>query len=654
MNNNVIMHKALNNGVLLKEWDENCSKKSEDFLLARQKGNFESCFHEFVYKSDILIPKDSFVYFLDEDFHFFTSIQNITPNYGKIISGGFKDLLFEDDNSNTYCLRSNSVIKDIKYFIDRIVSKLLEQDMFKQADSFKNMWDAPAATFEEGLQRVLFLNQLLWQTGSRLIGLGRLDLLLYHLYTKDVKEKKLTTDGARTLIGDFLRILHRDYWFKSNVLLGDTGQVIIVGGLNNDETYFSNDLTYIFVEEVSRNKLSDPKIVLRTSKKMPRDLMETAVKCMATGCGSPLLSNDDVIIPRLIKFGIAREDAFNYTTSACWEPLIGGLSSSMNNQGLLVYPRAMHNLLLEERCDRFKSFEQLKERYLLYLRREVLKSIKCIYEQKYIRNTLYSVFIEGCYESKKDIVDGGAKYHNIGMTVAGLGNTINSLMNIKKFVFDKSIYTLEDVKRICLLNYEEDEKIADMLKMEKSYYGTDDEFAISLTNELQGYVTELTKDFRTSVGGKLKFGASSPSHIMAGSDTLATFDGRKKGESLIVHISNEKAESYTEIINFAAGLDYDDNRFNGNVVDFVVSPRFIDNHFDKFVTLLLRGTEIGYFQLQTNVVHSDVLIEAKKHPEDHQGLIVRVWGFSAYFVELPESYQDLLINRALQAERRSA
>ncbi len=648
-------HMKLKSGLFAKEWDEKCQKKSSCFLESRAKGDFEKCFSEFVSKAEIKIDRDRYVYFFDYDFVFHTSIQNITPNYKKILKHGLEEFLYSSEEcSNDYTQRSNSVLQDIKIFIGRIISVLDEMGMARQKKWFVTMLNRPAVHFEEALQRILFLNQLLWQTGSRLVGLGRLDDCLYEFYERDINDGVLTKEAVRAMIDEFLQILHRDYWFKSNVLLGDTGQVIIVGGLNEKGEYVGNDLTTMFIEAVSDSKASDPKIVLRTSAKMPQRLMEVAVRCMSTGCGSPLLSNDDLIIPKLIDFGVEEKDAYSYATSACWEPLIGGKSSSMNNQRLLVYPRALHNLLLEETCDRFLSFEEFMDCYFMHLRREAIECLKDIYEQKYLRNTVYSIFIDGCHESKKDLVEGGAIYHNVGMTVAGLGNTVNSLLNIKKYVFEEKRYQLKDVKEMCLLDYEGSEEALADLRNNSSHYATDEEAAIDLTNDLQKFVSGITKEFRTSIGGKLKFGASSPSHIMAGDETKATFDGRRDKESLTVHISNDRAASYTEVINFAAGLDYNENRFNGNVVDLVVSPTFIEKNFDKFVTLLFRATEVGYFQLQTNVVRSDVLIEAKKHPEMHQGLIVRVWGFSAYFVELPESYQDLLIERALRAEKKSA
>lgn len=637
----------------IENWNNRCKEKAPLFQEAKSKGDFESCFHELCQNMDITINTGNFVYFFDLDFRFSTSISNISPDYSKILCHGINSMFYEEaECSNEFCHRYNEVLSDVILLIDRITVCLKDRE--KQLQWFINMKDKGAESFEEALQRILFLNQLIWQTGGRLVGLSRLDMLLAPYYAKDIAEGRITEEDGKLFIKEFLQILHDYYWFKSNGLLGDTGQVIILGGTDADGKYTANDLTYLILDAVKECQLSDPKIVLRTNDRMPKRLMEDAVRCMATGIGSPLLSNDDVVIPNLTAFGIDEEDAHAYTTSACWEPLIGGKSSSMNNQKSLVYIKALNTMLREEPLARLDSFDVFKKQLKLYLRREVIKCEKSLYNQVFHRNTLYSVFIEGCKESKKDIVDGGAVYHNVGMTTVGLGNLVNALLNIRKYVYEEKKYSLVDVKKMTLFDYRDYPEASDLLSGTEKRYGQDEEEVIALANEIQRYVSSLTENFRTPIGGKLKFGASSPDYLTAGDKAEASFDGRKAGEPFIVHISNENALSYTELINFAAALDYEDNRFNGNVVDFMVSPSFIENHFDKFVELLMKGMQVGYFQLQTNVISSDILKEAKASPERFPNLIVRVWGFSAYFVELPEGYQDLLIRRALQSEGKIA
>lgn len=624
-----------------------------DYWEARKEQNFERSFRLLCENMEIALDNGRFVYFLDFNFRFSSEISNLTPAYEFIVKNGLSSMKYlPDECTNEFCQEYNSVLDSLILLADRVISALNEKkpDQYQQKIRwFQNIKKCGASSFEEALQRILFLNQMLWQTGSRLVGLGRLDMLLYSYYQKERIEDK----QGEAILEDFMCRLHEHYWFKSNVLLGDTGQVILLGGSDKEGNYFRNSLTDMILAVIEKLHLSDPKVVLRVNKNIPKDLMKKALQCMMTGIGSPLLSNDDVIIPKLTGFGVEEEDALAYTTSACWEPLVGGKSSSMNNEERLSYMRALNNLLIEEKLSHLVDFTLFKRCYLSYLKREIKYVERSLYIRKYQKNILYSIFIDGCRKSKKDIVLGGAKYHHVGMTTVALGNTVNALLNIKKYVYEEHRYNLVDAKKICIFDYQDYPEAEEILKINDDQYGVDREEVISLTREILSFVTENTKDFRLKNGGRLKFGVSNPSYLMEGCCAPASFDGRRKGASFIVHISNENVSSYTELIHFAAALDYGENRFNGNVVDFLVTPNFVRQNFEKFMHMLYCGIEMGFFQLQMNVISSDILLEAKKKPEDFPNLIVRVWGFSAYFVELPEDYQDVLIERALRNEGKS-
>ena len=161
----------------------------------------------------------------------------------------------------------------------------------------------------------------------------------------------------------------------------------------------------------------------------------------------------------------------------------------------------------------------------------------------------------------------------------------------------------------------------------------------------------LFEDKKNPLGGRYKFGVSAPTYVDLGKVTMATPDGRNANQPFSPHISCADPIAYTELMQFAGQLDYTGCRLNGNVVDFMVTPTFLKKNMDKFVLFLKQSIKLGFFEMQMNVVDSKTLIEAKKHPEAFPNLIVRVWGFSAYFKDLPDEYKDLLIDRALKAER---
>ena len=182
----------------------------------------------------------------------------------------------------------------------------------------------------------------------------------------------------------------------------------------------------------------------------------------------------------------------------------------------------------------------------------------------------------------------------------------------------------------------------------------DDEEILDISNDIIQFLEDCFKDYTNKFGGKIKFGLSAPSYISAGAEINASFDGRKASEPLSTHISLDTNKDFTEVLRFASKLDYGGAKFNGNVIDLMLSPDFIKNHSDKFTDFIYSSIKLGFFQMQMNVVDSKTLIEAKENPEAHPNLIVRVWGFSAYFNDLPEEYQDLLISRALKNEGKLA
>lgn len=601
----------------------------------------------------IEIQPRKFVYFIDSNYVMDTTkgyrYENLTPNYSIILENGLRGLKYKDSEiTNQFCSDYNSVIDNIVLLVERIISELKQCDfnVSKQILWFENMLDKPADSFESGIQRMLLVNQLFWQTDHRLTGLGAWDSLLNNLYEKDLAEGKINREEALATVKELFLILHSDYEYKSNILMGDTGQIFVLGKSDLDGNYICNELTYLFIEAMREVQLPDPKCLLRVNKNTPRELIEVSLKSIATGLGAPLLSNDDVVIPQLIRFGIESADACEYTTSACWEPLIGGKSTSLNNMTALNYLKALDNLLKRERLENIKTFDDLVDKYLEYLRRN-LNAVKRVLEShRFQYNVLLSVFTEGCYESKKDVSWGGSKYHHVGITSVAMGNLINSLMNIKELVFDKNEYDLYDIKQVIVSNYKDYEKLYSDLKMKESKYGTDDEYVVALINRITDCVSEEIAEYTSYLGGKMKVGLSGPAYIDAAKHFGASFDGRKVGEPFVVHISNEDTKGFTELINCASLIKYNDNRFNGNVLDFMVSPDFINQNWQQFVDFLMLSIMKGFFQLQMNVVSSEILKEAKENPDKFPNLIVRVWGFSSYFKDLPEEYKDVLIKRA--------
>ena len=538
----------------------------------------------------------------------------------------------------------NTIIHNMPVDYDYVTNLELGDSVIENSirDYVKRIND-PRVTLEKphdlksALQSILLWNSLLWQTGHNLVGLGRLDKVL---------AKYPLPENAEDLLCDFLKTLHCEYTFKSGVLKGDTGQIILLGGLEENGEYFSNEYTKLFIKCIEKIHLPDPKLLLRCSKNMPKELMELSMECNATGIGSPLFSNDDIVIPKLIDFGYEAKDAYNYGVSACWEPLSIGNSLEQNNLANVEYGSCMHQVLVDEMLSECSTFDDVLNVFYKKLEDNSIQIKKRLDKFVWEDDPLLSLMMG----LKTDIAEGGAKYNDYGILSVGMSAAVNSLLNIKKFVFEEHKYTLKDVQKIILDNYQDSADDFALFSESENGYGTESDDAISLTNKIIAKTETFFKDYRNKFGGKVKFGLSSPGYLMIGQNCGATLDGRKAGEAFQTHISRDKGEPLTEIMNFESKLKFTGTSANANVLDVMVPSSLLKDNVDKFATYMMVGIKAGIFQLQMNVLSYAQLVDAKAHPEKYPNLIVRVWGFSAYFNDLPEEYKDHLINRAKQME----
>ncbi len=577
---------------------------------------------------------------------------NCTADIGLLVKSSFSQISNAQEPKNSDFLRERRTLVDaLRAYLERARQIPGVERYGKQFAAIESLFERPAESFFEALQRILFYNQFLWQTGHTLNGLGHLDWVLEELYEHDLASGVLTREDAKELLKDFFRVLHEYYWFKSAVLMGDTGQIVILGGCSQNGQYHCNDLTYLFIEVSEELRLPDPKVLLRCTADMPEDLLEAAVDCIATGIGAPLLSNDDEIIPAMLSCGYEEADACNYGTSACWEPLVPGISCEANNSASLNFAESFTEMLSGPRFAEVKSMEDVlklyEERLAAYIKSVLTPLTKRMFEE----DPLLSLASSSALERRKDITRGGAKYNSLGLTSVGLGTVVNSLLNIKRLVFDEGRYTLDQLNGYRKNNFAGQDELLREMKDLKPCFGCDDVEVVQLSRRIIAFASGEFSKYRTRLGGKFKFGLSSPNYITGAQKVPATFDGRRDGDPFSVHISSSAAVPTTELLSFAMKLDYNENRLNGNVIDFITSPGMLKQNREKYAALLRAGFAGGIFQLQINVVDSKTLIAAKADPTLFPNLVVRVWGFSAYFNDLPEEYKDVLIARALESEK---
>jgi formate C-acetyltransferase len=482
----------------------------------------------------------------------------------------------------------------------------------------------------------------LWQVNHGHNGLGRLDLVLAPYYQKDLLQGKLTYNDAKIKLKNMVLILGKQTRDKSAMLIGDTGQYILLGGIGKEGENIDNDLTQMFLEIFEEIRVPDPKLIIRVNEKTTDKIWHSSMKCLFNGCGSPLLMNETLIMNKMVSFGYAKEDVWNFGTSACWEPLVIGKSSDQNNpfQGINLCDAIQ---LAMECGETYSDYDAFLKRVVSYIEQLAIKVIK---DLNIDYSPLMSLFLQDCWNNRLDFAHKGSKYMYQGAQVVGLPNLVNSLLNIKEFVFEKKVLSLEELNKVLSDDYIGHDDIRQLfLNKSNENFGKSSEEILNLSNNLIAVVGRALDNVKSN-DSKVKYGLSSPGYMYASKNKKATPDGRKFGMPYAVHISPVSSDiGVSEVLDFATHLDYPVNCLNGNVVDFII-PVAYQKHLEKLTALVKNSFQNGLFQLQLNVLDKATLIDAKAHPEKYPNLVVRVWGFSAYFNDLPEEFKNNLIARA--------
>lgn len=571
---------------------------------------------------------------------------SMTVDYATILNSSMVELCERVDSCPDAQFREDEVrmIESIRELAKRVQGKLEKGESEREhelATFYAHMLDNKPQSFDEAIQKILFYNGLCWQVSHWHNGLGRLDLILEEYYNQDVQSGKLTREQAKSMLTDFVLILGKDMRPKSLTLYGDTGQYILLGGVDKNGRTIQNDLTEIFLEIFTELKVPDPKLILRVNEQTSDVVWRKTIDCIITGCGSPLIMNEKRIMDGMVEFGYKKADVWNVGTSACWEPLIIGKSFDQNNP----FPNFPVVAALNDVVFAGQDYKDISS-VITATKVNIAKQIEeTIHDIVFDVSPLYSLFFDSCIERGKDYSQGGADYAYHGVQVVGLPNLVNGLLNLKRYVYDQNVLTLDECRDALSSNFEGHEDTRQLLLSNELKFGNSNPEVVDMTNDLMDFISKEVEKYKCN-GEKLKVGFSSSQYIMARKRAKASLDGRKDFDPFAVHISpvSQKID-IQEVLDFAGSLDYSGNRMNGNVVDFILPSAYIKQK-DKLVTILRNAMTQGVYELQLNVLDAATLRDAKAHPEKYPDLVVRVWGFSAYFNELPEEYKDNMIARA--------
>ncbi len=581
---------------------------------------------------------------------------NINPAYMLLVGEGFdakraqikaqlaKPCSEEKKTELNAMLRTMDLIQN---FAERYRRAAVEAGNQTVADTLSKIPAKAPETLLEALQFLRLVHYCLWCSFNYHNTLGRFDQYLYPYYQKDIAAGRLTDETALELIEEFFISCNKDSDLYTGMQQGDNGQSMVLGGLNPDGTESYNALSDLCLRASLELKLIDPKINLRVNKNTPLELYEKGTKLTQQGLGFPQYANDDVVIPALLHWGYDKEDAYNYVVAACWEFIIPGKGTDVPNLNTMSFVRTITETLdgLKD-CGTFDEYLNLVCRSIDEQADKLMQQVSDIYMEP---APLMSLMMENCVETGKDVSKGN-RYNNYGFHGAGLSTAVDSLAAIRKYVFEDKTISAEQMVQMCRENFKGHEEIQNMLRYEAPKMGNDDERTDELAVKLLNRFADALEGHHNDKGGIFRAGTGSAMYyVWDARDTIATPDGRRAGEELACNYSPSlfmRSVGPISILKSFAKPDLQRVANGGPLTIELTDSMFRNDESIRKVAMFVKSfLDMGGHQIQINAVNKEKLLDAKKHPENYRNLIVRVWGWSGYFVELDECYQNHIIKR---------
>ena len=546
----------------------------------------------------------------------------------------------------------------------------------------------PARSFGEAVQSVWFIQLILQiESNGHSLSYGRFDQYMFPYYQADIASGAITRDEALELLTClWIKTLSVNKVRSQAHTFSSAGspmyQNVTIGGQTTDKRDAVNDLSFLVLQSVAQTRLTQPNLTVRYHAGLNKEFYDECIEVMKLGFGMPALNNDEVIIPSFIKWGVAEEDAYNYSAIGCVETAVPGKwGYRCTGMSYVNFPR-MLLCVMNDGVDvttgkRFakgygsfrdmKSYDELMEAWDKTIR-EVTRASVIVENaidkasERDVPDVLCSALTDDCIGRGKTIKEGGAVYDFISGLQVGIANMADSLAAIKKLVFDERRITPAELADALETDFagEKGEQIRQMLVNDAPKYGNDDDSVDQLVvDAYQSYIDEIakypnTRHGRGPIGGIRYAGTSSISaNVGQGMGTMATPDGRHAHEPLAEGCSPaHNADTHGPTAVFKSVSKLPTEKITGGVLlNQKMAPTMLASERNKQKLEMLISAffdRLHGYHVQYNIVSRETLLDAQAHPERHKDLIVRVAGYSAFFNVLSRATQDDIIARTEQ------
>jgi pyruvate formate-lyase/glycerol dehydratase family glycyl radical enzyme len=537
----------------------------------------------------------------------------------------------------------------------------------------------PPSTFHQALQLVWLThvaNDLEAPTGGA--PLGRLDQYTFPLYQADISEGRITRQGAAELLGclwvklseteNILSVHDKQIGSASNL------QDVTIGGVTRDGRDATNDLTFLILEVIRQLKLTQPPVYFRYHPSMSEEVLLKAIEANRDhGGGIPCFMNDGPTLLKLTDRGLPLTDARDWVCAGCiaiLEP-----SGSTGDPGYMFNKIKAFELALNDGIEPrsglrlgvatgdprdFTSFEELYDAFIAQVEYLVGVYIDAWRLTQQVRREVYSIpfgsiLLDDCIAKGKGILQGGMKYPWLKGDYADVGhqNVADGLTALRHLVFERQVLSMDEVLTALKDDFEGHEEVRRLL-LAAPKYGNDDDYADEMFNRVTNDTMRIMA--QPDLYGKpmyiIRGGASQ--HYWAGNTLAALPDGRKAWEPTadgnLSPVQGADTHGPTAVLLSATKTNHTEYAMT-TVLNMKVMPSLLQskNGMRNLLSLIRTYFERGGWHIQFNMIDPEVLLEAKADPQKHRELVVRVAGYSAYFIELSPKIQDEIIGRTLHA-----
>ncbi|MCL2864464.1 MAG: choline trimethylamine-lyase [Lachnospiraceae bacterium] len=531
-------------------------------------------------------------------------------------------------------------------------------------------------TFYEAVQAVWTIESLLVveenQTG---MSIGRVDQYMYPFYKADIDAGRMNDFEAFELAGCMLIKMSEMMWITSEggskFFAGYQPFVnMCVGGVTREGQDATNALTYLLMDAVRHVRIYQPSLACRIHNRSPREYLKKIVSVVRSGMGFPACHFDDAHIKMMLAKGVSIEDARDYCLMGCVEPQKSGRLYQWTSTAYTQWPICIELVLNNGvplwygkkvtpdlgNIDQFRTYEEFEEAVKEQIR-YITKwsSVATVITQRVHRELapkpLMSIMYEGCMESGNDVSAGGAMYNfGPGVIWSGLATYTDSMAAIKKLVFDDKKCTLRALNEALKADFVGYEQLKTACRNAPKY-GNDDDYADMIAADLVNFTEQEHRKYKTLYSvlshGTLSISNNTPFGQMTG----ASASGRNAWVPLSDGISPAQGadtKGPTAVIKSISKMA-NDNMNIGMVHNFKMMPGLLETPEgeESLITLLRAASALGNGEMQFNYLDNETMLKAQKNPEQYRDLIVRVAGYSAFFVELCKDVQDEIISRTM-------